>query len=200
MNLVLGGGIIHPTTGAGHGELGAPPTLGVRLPPSGWLRDGDDQMHGGVSLCVEEIERHWLSDPGNWANLLGYVRLGYGPQRAAMEAGTTKKAVDAYLQADINKAEQYHEAADFYLETVEGKLHDAVSEGEAWAISMVLKAERPTKYGTKPAQTTNLLVASAADLKRLMDLAETRTLTMPLPQDGTEDGDRTEGEVDGGTD
>lgn len=109
--------------------------------------------------------------------LLGYVRLGYGPHEVADSVGTTKRALEAFLRLDPFKAEQYEDARGFWKETVERKLHKAVDEGEPWAISMTLKAEMEDKYGAKTTQATTYVVASAADLARLIEMAEKR----PLP-------------------
>lgn len=124
----------------------------------------------------DKIERHVLSDPTVWANLLGYFRLGYGPHQAAGAVGVTKRALDSFLRNDPFKLEQVEDAVAYWRETVESKLHDAVAEGEPWAITMTLKAEMPERYGQKVATQTQVVVASAADLARLIELAEQRPL------------------------
>ncbi len=119
----------------------------------------------------EKIELHWLSNPVRWAEFLGYIRLGYGPHQAANAVGTTKRALDSYVKMDPVKAEQYEDALDFWREQVEGKLHDAAMDGEPWAITMTLKAELRDKYGANEKATTTVVVGSAAELARLIELA-----------------------------
>lgn len=137
---------------------------------------------------MEEIEVHYLSDPQRWRDLLGYIRLGWGPHKASREIGTTKRALDAYLRLDPFKQEQFADAVDFWRETVEGKLHDAVTEGEPWAIQMTLKAELADKYGQKAALPTNVIVTSAAELQRLIEMAEQKPLpSVPISDDSGND-------------
>lgn len=125
--------------------------------------------------------RHYLSDPIRWSELLGYIRLGWGPGRAAMEIGTSKRALDAFLKLDPTANEQFEDAVDYWRETIEGKLGDAILAGEAWAIAMALKAERPDKYGSKAAPPTTVIVGSAEDLRRLIEMAEQRPAPAVAP-------------------
>lgn len=127
------------------------------------------------------LELHFLADPQRWSDLLGYIRLGYGPHRAADAVGTTKRALDSLLKLDPFKAEQFEDAAAYWRETVEGRLHDAAADREPWAIAMVLKAEAPEKYGTKATAVTNVLVGNAEDLARLIELANTRSSPPAMP-------------------